>query len=389
MTPVETHARHHAASEAAGFLANRSLRWMFWGGVGAVAVLRLIYCGLMPVVTGDAERNLLYGLAVSEHGVGAERLPLVALSRNLERVAWSHRPFIYPIVALGFFTLVAKVSPTLFALKLMLTAIEALNTWLVVRFSGDRVLGLLYWASPISIWWVSREGQFEPLQNAFVLGSLVVLRTRWWPAAFACVGIGIQTKVSALLIFPYLAYATCERLGETRRRAAWLCVCASLLAASFLPNLLIGGVGPLESVRRATAFIRINPLYWDIRDQVLLSWYGRYPWLVLWMWTGATVLLVMCLWVAVTNRDVKTWVSLIAPIAYLVALRVHTAVQTWYLLSLAAFIVPVVPVVWRRRLLATLLLADPHALGLMLYGQFGYLAPPAPFTPFDHLGLLR
>jgi len=101
---------------------------------------------------------------------------LVELDPKLGWVAWSGLAYNYPVVALLFFTGIAKLSPTIFFVKFALTFIEAVNTAVIFRYTNQIWLALLYWASPISIWWVSHEGQFEPLQNLFVLVALLVLK---------------------------------------------------------------------------------------------------------------------------------------------------------------------------------------------------------------------
>ena len=138
-------------------------RMWLWAGVGLIAVLRGYFCWQDPVNSGDVVRHLLHSFHVLDEGLAAAGVPLQELDPDLAGSTWSAFPYNYPPVTLAFFVLIAALAPAVTAAKVALTVIEALNAWLLARVTGNRWLGLLYWASPVSIWWVSGEGQFEPL----------------------------------------------------------------------------------------------------------------------------------------------------------------------------------------------------------------------------------
>ena len=128
-----------------------------WKGILLLVVLAVLWlrvqqCMLPPVSTGDLARQLLYGLLVDQRGLSAANLALVEVAPAFAEVSWAERSYNYPVLTLAFFALVAAVWPTFFFARLVLTALEAWNAWMVARLSGRAWLGVLYWASPLSIW---------------------------------------------------------------------------------------------------------------------------------------------------------------------------------------------------------------------------------------------
>ena len=116
-----------------------------------VAAIRVYHCALLPIETGDVVRNLIYGVLVTQYGFSASTEALTHFSSTWSDISWADFPYSYPPVALAFFALIATVSPTVFAVKLALTTLEALNAAAIARLCRSRSLGLLYWASPMSI----------------------------------------------------------------------------------------------------------------------------------------------------------------------------------------------------------------------------------------------
>jgi hypothetical protein len=182
----------------------------FWILALTVAAIRVYECARLPSETGDIVRNLLYGLAVHAHGFSIASEPLTRLSAGWSAVAWAQLPYNYPPVALAFFALIASVSPTVFFAKIALTAIEAVNAILVKRISGSGLLAFVYWCSPLSMWWVSKEGQFEPLQALFMLLALLAAASRPFLAGFST-ALGVSAKATAAAVAPWV-------LGEAWRR---------------------------------------------------------------------------------------------------------------------------------------------------------------------------
>jgi len=338
--------------------ARRARTWTIVAAV-AVAALRLYECGLLPTETGDIVRNVLYGVAVDSHGVSAASRPLTELSSAWSSVAWARFPYNYPPLALAFFALIAAISPTLFAAKLALTVIEAANAWLIGKLTGSRVLGLIYWASPLSIWWVSREGQFEPLQAFFMLLAIRAAMS----APFVCGLMGalaVSVKVTAGALMPWLS-GRIWHLGRRARIAALLGLALGsipLIAA----QLFYGGV---SNVLRYSALLRYNPYYWNPWADMFT---GNAPVFVFVDEIASFGLLAVLTALGIRSRD---WLAYFAPIAFVVFCKVHGNVEFWYWLLLPAFLVPIPNARWRFALIALCPLLDIHSVVELVSGTIG------------------
>ena len=231
----------------------------------AVLILRIYECTLLPGTTGDLSRHIYYGLLVAERGLGVASQPLVQLDPAYRDVAWSDLPYAYPVLTLFFFTFVTWISPTLFFVRLSLTAVEAANSLLVGLTSRDRWLALLYWASPSSIWWISREGQFEALQSFFVFLGFFLLRR--FPAA-ACVALAfaIQVKLTAVLLLPLVAWLVWTSQG----RGAWRSAVA--FVAGFAPTAVATLFYPAIDQLRHNAPLNFNPYFWNVFSNDMFMW---------------------------------------------------------------------------------------------------------------------
>ncbi|MEO7326334.1 MAG: hypothetical protein ABIW82_16045, partial [Dokdonella sp.] len=222
-----------------------------------VAAIRLYQCALLPIETGDVVRNLIYGVLVTHYGFSASTEALTHFSSAWSDVSWAAFPYSYPPVALAFFALVATVSPTVFAVKLALTALEALNAAAIARLCRSRSLGLLYWASPMSIWWVSREGQFEPLQASLTLLSLLTLASFPFVSG-AALALAISSKITAGVIVPVFAYRLLQMKPAHRSLAALG------LVAGFLPALFAEiSYHGMSNVLHYGSLLTYNPYYWN------------------------------------------------------------------------------------------------------------------------------
>ncbi|MFY9222627.1 MAG: hypothetical protein WAQ98_08155, partial [Blastocatellia bacterium] len=169
-----------------------------------IGLLRFYYCCQTTINTGDTLRHISWGLIINEHGYLAINQNLVAFYPQLKFVAWNHLPFNYPILALVFDQIVTYIYPSLFCIKLVLTIVEFFNTLLVKKLTNNWLLTFFYWASPISIWWVSHEGQFEPLQNIFIfLALLFFANSSRKNLAYLILGLGVQAKLTAIFLLPY------------------------------------------------------------------------------------------------------------------------------------------------------------------------------------------
>jgi hypothetical protein len=348
----------HAVRKPDHDQANRR-GWLILGAAGVVAAFRLYQCGMLPYETGDIVRHVLYGVAVDQQGIAAAGIPLQSLSGAWSNVAWARFPYSYPPIALAFFALIASISPSVFAAKLALTLIEAGNACLISKLTRSRILGLLYWASPLSIWWVSREGQFEPLQSLFMLLAIAAAFELQFVSG-AALALAASVKVTAGALVPWLAGVIWPR-GWRARGLAVLGLVVGLVPA-IASEAMYGGI---SNVMRYSSLLIYNPYYWN-------------PWADL--FTGNTPLQIaaneiasyglLATLIALAFRS-RNWLPFIAPIAFAVFCKVHTNVQFWYWLLLPAFLVPLPNPRWRFALIALCPLLDIHSLLELVSGPMG------------------
>jgi len=328
-----------------------------------VALVRLWACARLPVNTGDTLRFVHQALYVLRDGPGSIARSLAELDPGLAGLSWADVPYSYPPLALPFFVAVAAVSPTLFAAKLALTLVEAVNALLVSRITESRVLGLLYWASPASIWWVSGEGQFEPLMAVFMLGA-VALRTRSAPAAFALLALGIQVKLTAVLLLPWLMFTTWKD-----RRADVPKALGAFALALLVPSLVAGLFYPvMGGLVNIAGTIRYNPYYWNVLDR------ARFLWNPGWMITTNALVtygvLAFMGWRAVRSGDIAGYSG---AIGFVILVKVSSLAQFWYFLLFPAFAAPISERRVRWWLIALAPLLDVHSLTQLIFGPYGWI----------------
>jgi hypothetical protein len=323
-----------------------------------VVALRFEYCLQSPANTGDVLRHARYGVLVSEHGLSQADVPLQKVNPDFERTAWSDRPFNYPVLTLAFDAVVMGIDPTLFSLKLALTLVEALAAVAIFLYSRDRWLALIYWCSPISIWWVSHEGQFESLQSLFIVLAILALR-RKRALGWVTLALAIQVKLFAVFMVPYFLLTACSprQLG---RELPWF-------AGGFFPTALASlYYSPLRNMGFSNA-MRYNAYYWNVLDASIFNW--NPPWMIainqLTTWGAIAALLVLI----VRGRHRA---SCLAAVGFLVAIKVAANVQVWYLAVLPAMLLTVEDRRLRRVMFLLVPLLDVSSLISIVSGPFGY-----------------
>ena len=334
--------------------------------VVTVAALRLYYCALLPAHTTDTIHSIYYGLAVNKHGLAAAATPLIRISPGFEKELWHDRPFHYPVLAPAFFALVTMIWPSLFFAKFCLTLCEAANARMVARYTGNRWLGIVYWASPISIWWVSHEGQFESLQSLFMFAGLLLLKRRRYASAFALLAFAAQVKVFAIFLLPFFVDRTMRQDRPQLKRAL------VGFAIGCLPTLATLPILPtIQLVIRNSAVLTYNPYYWDLWATNV--WY-RWPHALSWINQASTyALLVVLLVAAFRYRSPGTY----APaLLHLILCKVHINVLYWYMLPLLGFLVIIEQPVLRATLMVLHPLLNTIALGHILLGPIGSAVAP-------------
>ena len=335
-------------------------------------VLRVHECLRLPEHTGDISRHIHYALLVTRHGLGAMGQPLIHFGAGYGDIAWSDLPYNYPIVTLLFFTVVSWISPTLFFVRLSLTAVEAVNAILVGAVSRDRWLALIYWAAPNSIWWISREGQFEALQNLFVFLAFFLLKRA---PSLACVALAlaVQVKLTAILLLPLIAWLVWKELGMK----AW--TAAAAFAAGFAPTAVALAYYPAVQQLGYSAPLAFNPYYWNVFAPAMFVWLPS--WIVA---TNALVSYgVIALLAAglVTNRNGR--LPYLAPFLFLLVCKIHRNVQFWYMCLLPSFALPIPDARLRRVLFLLTPFLDLYALTMIIADHSLYVRVGAYYGPMD------
>jgi hypothetical protein len=315
----------------------------------AIAVIRLRFCISLPIQTGDITRHLYYGLLINQKGLEAAGYPLTHFGEAYKNVAWSFLPYSYPALALYFFGLVAKIYPSIFVAKLLLTLIEAVNALQIYIYSRERILSLIYWASPLSIWWVSGEAQFEPLQSLFLLLALC-LKSNSRYFSFLCLALAVQVKISAILLIPYFLidtwiYEPQKLIGSIQ--AFFIGLVPTLFAQLYFPAL--------QQVILYSSPLDYNPYIWNFSPD-------KTHWNPAWMVVANGIftygVIFLILQFALKNERVKLLIKnqklmmaarvsiigiapFIAPFLFVVACKILKNVQFWYFTLFLSFILPV------------------------------------------------
>ena len=351
-----------------------------WNGFFAVLVLgvlglRLYHCAQMPAHTGDILRHLLYGLLVNRVGLSSAAHSLVEFSPAFANISWAGLPYNYPALTLLFFSLVAAILPTLFFARLCLTLLEGLSAIFIYGTTGERWLALIYWASPLSIWWTSREGQFEALQNVLVFLALYLLKRR--PAlAFVALGLAVQVKLSALFLLPLFILA--ERGNGPRQVLVGL----GGFVTSMAPTAFASLYYPALAQMKYSAPLLYNPYYWNFLNRAMFSWNPN--WMIWVDQIGSYGILALLVAWFLRSKDRAAY---LAPIAFLLACKWHKNVQFWYMQLFPSFALPISERRLRLALFLALPLLDIYSLAMLWYGPLyltvgGYYGA---LTPFTHL----
>lgn len=332
-----------------------------------ILLLRLFFCGQLPANTTDAARHIAWGAAVNSQGYAIVDKPLAHSEASFAAIPWSDIPFNYFPVALLFDQLIAAALPSLFFFKLVLTLLEGLGAIMIWRLTSDRLLALIYWASPVSIWWISHEGQLEALPNALSIAALVLLvRHRRW--AFACLALAIQVKLMPLLLLPWF-------LHSLKDRKAWRDAALGF-GIGLLPTALsLIWFSPFENVFQSFS-LRFNPYFYNPFDA------GSFAWMPAWLVTvnqlssyGALTGLILL------ARNGHGWMACLAATSFIVALKVVSFAQFWYPAILPTLLLTLKNPRARLICIACCPLLDLYSAAQLFYGPFGYLSE----TPFPGL----
>lgn len=139
--------------------------------------------------------------------------------------------------------------------RLLLTAVDGGNAWLLARISGDPRSGWFHWWNPAMAWLIAQEGQTEPIALACLLGAVALAqqgRSGVWGLAT------LALLVKHIVVFPVLALFV-GQWGRARGGAR-LMASLALFAASFLPYLPAGAERIVQRVLLYGSWSRVYGL---------------------------------------------------------------------------------------------------------------------------------
>ncbi len=337
----------------------------FTGLLAAGAGLRLVYCFLPPPTTTDLIRNLGYGQAFPSYGLLLYDMTPSDLAPSPCQFFWENHHYSYPPAALMLFAAIAALSTALPVAKLILTLFDALGAWAMWKYTGDRWIALLYWLNPISVWFSSREGQFEGFVVLWAVMALLALKHKK-AYALGLLGIAVQTKFFPALLLPYFLQNLPWR--EPRRLAASLAWGVCSLAPSFLAYLF-GGYP--QHLLEANYVPDINPISWFIGDPTR---YGDFPAGLIYAHMAVSLAFEFyCLYGMRRTRTVWPWLT---PFLFVFLVHTSTLAQFWYLIFLPALCLLVEEKNPRRILFLGCAGMGPLSLCSIFLGPTGYRNPP-------------
>lgn len=281
---------------------------------------------------------------------------------------WPDLQFIYPAMAMLFCAAVAGIWPSLFFAKLVLTLIELTNGLLIARISGDKVYGLFYFLNPVSIWWISHEGQYEALVALFTLLALLhlTLRTAW---SYGWLGLAIQSKYWPGVLLPYF-------LSQERRLRPLV-----IFILTFVPSVLFALFSRyvFHIFSSPAMAAGCSAFIWNIADDTKIC--GTPLWqLIIYAVATYGTLLVVVTGIIMDRRSPERMLTYVGLLSFIVYYKSITWATSWYLLMFAIFAVPIRRP-WIRWAVLLLSFADPIAWAGLFGAPIAWInpAPPVPY----------
>jgi len=230
--------------------------------MGLTFLLRLIFCTLAPDDSSDLYRHLGFTSHFWENPAAFYWLKPEQFSSEFWSQFWSEQGYIYPPVALLYFSFFGTLGIGLFWVKLTLTLCDLASAILIGRVSSWWA-GLLVFSAPVSVWYTSHEGQYESLVSLLLVLTILSMRNARWIVAGGLFLLALQTKQLAILLAPYLLFEIWNRRSPERFMVGKCFVLG--FGAAFLPFL------PFYCWRPDLWFLPLqsqanllNPFYWPI-----------------------------------------------------------------------------------------------------------------------------
>lgn len=310
-----------------GLGRNDWLRVLAIAAVTAAVMFRVYHLLLAPWA-GDVVRHMLYAEAFLEHGPRVAAMTPTEINPQWHwTTVWPDTPYLYPPLAFPFFILVVLISQTAFAAKLLLTIMEGINAWLCWKISGKKWIGIIYFVGPISIWHVSRNGQYEPVQNLLALLALYFLPLR--PAmALGLLVLAVQTKITSAALLPLVLWHVLYQKRQVRDRAFLAAIVASvpgLVGLYYYPWISNLGIRALP----------LNSYFWNPWGFKCSA--ASLPELILHQTVSYSILMVLLYGVWRS----KYRIAYVAPLIFIVFIKTCANINGWYLILWIPLVLPI------------------------------------------------
>ena len=186
-----------------------------WGILLVAGLMRLIVLPMTPMLSTDVYRYVWDG-RVQAAGINPYRYipqaPELTFLRdetiypNINRAYYART--IYPPVAEALYFLVARASPTVFAMKAAMVAFEILVIIAVFRLLDDaglpRMRVLIYAWNPLAVWEFAGNGHVDSAAIGFIALALLARSRRRMVWTGAALGAATLVKFLPLVLFPAL-----------------------------------------------------------------------------------------------------------------------------------------------------------------------------------------
>ncbi len=325
-----------------------------------IGLLRLMYCFRVPLDTTDLMRNLGYGIEFWRYGIQVYNLAPEDFSPASYSVLWSVHHYTYPAITLLFFAILSLTWPSIFFGKLILTIIAAINCRLIYKLTESRLLSLLYWLHPISIWFGSHEGQFEEMVVFWVLLSLIYLQKRN-PLSYLFLAIGIQTKLFPVFLFPYFVWKTYKEGNRFLECAFWYCI-------GFFPSMIFFfGSQYLDPLFASGYVPNLNHIPWAVLGFQI---FPLHPMGIMFIHTLAGVCFLSLSFAFIWKT--KELFPYFASLVFVFFVKYNNIAQSWYMLLATPFCLTIENEKHRRVLFILSLAFGVGSIVRMLHPHFKY-----------------
>jgi Gpi18-like mannosyltransferase len=310
----------------------REAKW-FWSMALLVLAYRLFLCSRVPFETTDTLRHLGYAQHAFDSGFSIYSTLPVSFCPEPWCHHWERVPYIYGPVTLWFFWLFSMLHLGTAWVKVVLTLIE-LCISVLIRKEFSTAAALLYFASPVSLWYVSHEGQYEPLVALLIILSIISAHRAEYLQSGLFFILSVQAKLAGVFLLPWLVLRIGkEGFQEIRRFIIGIGVGIIPFAGYYWrqPDLL------LFSLRQDPG--RYNPFAWNVVDQ---SWFGwNAPLMVYWHATFSYLTVGIMLFFAILyfkRNELDRSVSFVPSLMAWTAIKSMEWAQFWYALFTPAFL---------------------------------------------------